>query len=594
MGFKIGSVAVQDESINRTLEQLQENHPFFKKWGLAKGELSPDAARLLNPVADSVVNGDDLTEINRMIQYEGGKELAPAAFGNLARYVGQLMPQAVPPVEGLQEKIPAEFKRFGFEMIIYQGAPCLLTSVRTDLGEQRIFSAIPTDTSLIIPGKPPLFTAVTANCTWNGYLQISVETNYGEYGLFIVDPGTLTGSYIERDPAGKDHYYDGLRFYETVPNEEVPHLAPPQVSPSIYHRPVPSKPISPLPTDKLTQAVMNTLPQEGNQVISSYSVLEALTLLFAGLSDAEYKRVAEKLGLNPDLHAQFEQMFALREARGPGGGILMSANRVFATPGTLTSEYQQTVELTEGMSFKNPEKARTAINKWISDNTGGMIPDLLRPGDVSSATTLVLANALYFKGEWASPFDEKKTTNEPFHVPGEANPPKVPMMNQNGSFSHVALPDFEAVKFPFQGEGLSMIVVLPKEGKTFSPTDAGYRDLLPQLSKTYMAVALPRFETETALKLNDALKSLGLGDLLNGSADYSRMTKDKIRQVDVMTKIKFKVDEKGAEGAAATVAVPMRGGAWFNADRPFTFAVMDENTGTVIFSGRVDDPRKKS
>ncbi|MDO8518946.1 MAG: hypothetical protein Q7T11_02140, partial [Deltaproteobacteria bacterium] len=101
MGYKIGGVEVQDESINRTLEQLQANHPFFKKWGLAEGELSTDAARLLNPVADSVVNGDDLAEINRMIRHEGGKALTPAEFGNIARYALQLMPVSYARVEGL-------------------------------------------------------------------------------------------------------------------------------------------------------------------------------------------------------------------------------------------------------------------------------------------------------------------------------------------------------------------------------------------------------------------------------------------------------------------------------------------------------------
>lgn len=44
------------------------------------------------------------------------------------------------------------------------------------------------------------------------------------------------------------------------------------------------------------------------------------------------------------------------------------------------------------------------------------IKDLLKPRSVSSMTRLALVNAIYFKGNWMSRFDEAKTQEMPFKI----------------------------------------------------------------------------------------------------------------------------------------------------------------------------------
>ncbi|MDO8519381.1 MAG: serpin family protein, partial [Deltaproteobacteria bacterium] len=355
MGYKIGGVEVQDESINKTLENLQESHPFFRKWGLADEELSAEAAGLLNPVPDQVVDGDDLAEVNSLIRYEGGRELAPAEFGNLARYAQQLMPDiSYRSVEGLHENIPAEYRKFGFEVVMDQGSPFLVTSGRNHRDEPMYFSSIPSDTSRIVSGKPPLFKDISTRTLNDGKLQLTVETNYGEVAQYTLDPHSMMGTYVEvvysEDGEARPVHSFRVKFYETIIDEGVPmspesEAADPGAPSEAKKSVASSKPSGPLPTDKLTQAMTESLPKQGNQVVSSYSVLEVLTMLFAGLSDAEYRDVAAKLGLAPDLKEQLAHAASVAKAlkRSGQGVTVASANRVYASPNTLTEGYRELV-----------------------------------------------------------------------------------------------------------------------------------------------------------------------------------------------------------------------------------------------------------
>ena len=45
------------------------------------------------------------------------------------------------------------------------------------------------------------------------------------------------------------------------------------------------------------------------------------------------------------------------------------------------------------------EAARAYINKYVSDHTNQMIPELLAQGVLDPLTRLVLINTVYFKGE---------------------------------------------------------------------------------------------------------------------------------------------------------------------------------------------------
>lgn len=100
---------------------------------------------------------------------------------------------------------------------------------------------------------------------------------------------------------------------------------------------------------------------------------------------------------------------------------------------------------TKKLNFRqSPTESLNEINKFVSDSTKGNIPTLLSPGDVTTETKIVLANAAYFKGSWASKFDVKDTKREIFYSrPDQMS--FVEMMSKNGSFNHGELKRFFSI-----------------------------------------------------------------------------------------------------------------------------------------------------
>ncbi|MBX7148837.1 hypothetical protein K1X76_07085 [bacterium] len=343
--------------------------------------------------------------------------------------------------------------------------------------------------------------------------------------------------------------------------------------------------------------VMDAGLLQGNRVYSASSEMEVLLMLFSGLSNDEYQKVAERLGLNMDIGAQLEYFKKLRDnLEQTQGATLNMASRLFAAPGYLKASYKalfeerfDTNQASEVNFAKAPAKVRTAINEWVKKQTNGMILELLKPSNIDASTSLVLVSALYFKGKWKSPFDPAVTTRRDFTT-GSGSKVSVPMMHQTSRLPYTETDSYQAVRLDYGNGDISMVVLLPRDGADFKPADPDFRGALDgTFSKRpdNVYLDLPRFRVNTRLDLKDA----GWSELL--SSNFPAMTDQNIQDVTVISEVMFQVDEKGAEGAAATAAMVTRGGFMghmMQVDRPFYFAVMDHDTGTIIFRGHIDNP----
>lgn len=114
----------------------------------------------------------------------------------------------------------------------------------------------------------------------------------------------------------------------------------------------------------------------------------------------------------------------------------------------------------------DPEASRTAINDWISERTEDRIRDLIPQGLINRLTRLVLANAIYFNAAWHLPFDESRTSSEPFQLP-DGNRVDVPMMRQTETFNYTLheTHQTQAVELLYAGEEASMMIFLPAKDK---------------------------------------------------------------------------------------------------------------------------------
>jgi serine protease inhibitor len=77
-------------------------------------------------------------------------------------------------------------------------------------------------------------------------------------------------------------------------------------------------------------------------------------------------------------------------------------------------------------------------------------------------TRLVLTNAIYFKGNWASQFKEDRTRDDAFTLL-DGSKVQVPMMNQRAEFGYAETDRLQVLEMPYVGEELSMVVLLPKK-----------------------------------------------------------------------------------------------------------------------------------
>ncbi len=261
------------------------------------------------------------------------------------------------------------------------------------------------------------------------------------------------------------------------------------------------------------------------------------------------------------------------------------------------------------LDFKAAAEAAGRINGWVSEQTQGKIPTLVSSEGLDPLTRLVLANAVHFKAAWSDPFDTLDTSAEPFFLSSEsagAHRVGVRMMRQDLDLRYwadVAL-GVEAVSIP--DEARSMLVLLPGTGRLAAledALDAAFLDrVVAGFESTLVDLKLPRFEVRCTSQLGEALRRLGIEAGFDAiRSDFSGVTDhpEGLSISDVMHDAWVKVDEEGTEAAAVTM-MDFLGEALaeeeppepipFHVDRPFVFLIRDDETGAVLFMGRIMDP----
>ena len=354
---------------------------------------------------------------------------------------------------------------------------------------------------------------------------------------------------------------------------------------------------------------------EGNLFYSPYSISSALAMAYAGARGETESQMAETLSFpldQGDLHSAFNWIDLELNGRGeidfPYSGEGFELRVVNATWGqrgySFLRSYLDTLAVNYGAGLRlldfisDPDGSRETINDWVSDETNERIVDLLPPGSIDAAVRLVLTNAVYFNAPWLKPFEVEETANGTFEPLG-GGAVDVSMMHQEEMFAYASWDGGQAVELPYNGETLSMVLLVPDRG-TYEAFEAGldlahYEEIVGALETREVDLQLPKFEVSYDLSLVDPLAALGMTDPFSG-ADFSGIdgTHDLFIS-DVFHKAWVSVDEAGTEAAAATavivslVAYPAPP-VVLTINRPFLFVIRDVPTGTILFLGRVVNP----
>jgi serpin B len=349
----------------------------------------------------------------------------------------------------------------------------------------------------------------------------------------------------------------------------------------------------------------NSVAPEANTLISPLSVLCALAMTANGAKGETLAQMEDVFGLsvpelNDYLHAYLEYL--------PSGDkykVSVADSIWFKDDAGLTVEkdFLQTNADYYGASIYKTAFDDTTlkdINTWVSDNTDGMIENIL--DKIPDEAVMYLVNALAFDAEWEDIYREDQVRDGVFTTEaGETRDAEMMYSDENRYLDDGSATGF--IKY-YADRKYAFAALLPNEGVSVaeyiaSLTGDGLMSMLNNAQDVKVQTALPKFESEYSVEMSDILKSMGITDAFDDSlADFTDLGRSEDGNIfigRVLHKTYIAVDEKGTKAGAATAVEMQRASALIEEpktvylDRPFIYMLIDCETNLPIFIGTMVD-----
>eukprot|EP01084_Bolivina_argentea_P093553 168249_1 len=364
------------------------------------------------------------------------------------------------------------------------------------------------------------------------------------------------------------------------------------------------------------ETLNNTNKNKSNLIISPFSILVAMTICMLGSDKNTLKEMLNVLYCNrKDKSLTFNNSkiitkeiitlckYLNEEYTGKNRPIVKIANKLWIMKGYKVIKKYIDASGVNAIGFmdNNADKTANMINGWCSDNTNKMIQQVVTRNDVQGVK-LVIANAIYFKGQFVNAFSKHKTMkNTAFYENKNRKKQisKVRMMYSDGYqyFVQKYHKYYDVVALEYKGSNLSLILSInnysSRNRRLLNTKDIC--GLTNKWKHKKVELCLPKFKFEYEIRLNDTLKQMGIIDAFNDvTADFSNMTEMNDLCIGaVIHKAVIEVNETGTEAAAVTVVTMRKKGCAriieeppeIHFDHPFNFYIFDEEKRIVLFSG---------
>jgi serpin B len=350
-----------------------------------------------------------------------------------------------------------------------------------------------------------------------------------------------------------------------------------------------------------------------NIFFSPVSMYLAFSILYEGAGENTAQQIQDVFGFEPDKDARHNSVshFISSINQDDPHIELNTANALwiadwFEPYDSYTSVARETyLSTAEKVDFLDADDGVKKINQWASDNTNGKIDKVITPDNVDSLTSMVINNAIYFKGTWKTQFPEDDTAESTFWKNSEDSV-DVDFMTVLGRFDFGLLDNARMLKMPYDGDRLSMLVILPDDtdGLKQLEDSISHEQIRQWTQNLYnqreVLVSIPKFQIAEKYILNEPLMNLGMPDVfspdnanLGGIADIS--SGNNLYVTAAIQDTFIDVNEEGTEAAAVTTIISARESLpppppRFNADHPFLFIIQDDESGTILFMGKISDP----
>jgi serine protease inhibitor len=347
-------------------------------------------------------------------------------------------------------------------------------------------------------------------------------------------------------------------------------------------------------------------PQATNIVVCPASVQFALGMAGCGAVGETANAISEVLGgSDGGPERLFDDLAHLQrrlQAVEPPSSIKI-ANAMWVDLGVqLKSEFAQKVKESFGgeVFVKSFEGVGiiAAINKWAADRTEGKIRDLiLKPPQ----PPLCLVNTVYLAAPWERPFEPKLTSPQQFHLEFGTSV-EVDMMRKRGGFLFRRQNSYEVICLPFKGGRLCLVLMLPTGGhpnEVIGELIKSESEFWNSYQRVFCNLTMPRFRAVYRTEMQLVLSKMGMAPAFDPkTADFSRMIERPFPLYiqSVIQKNFLQIDEFGSEAAGATALImprammPEEVGLDVTFDRPFIFALTDQETKSILFTGIIANP----
>lgn len=348
----------------------------------------------------------------------------------------------------------------------------------------------------------------------------------------------------------------------------------------------------------------NVFDTQKNIFMSPYSISSALAITYAGARNETERQMRKTLYFNFKqlrTHQNFLKINdELNKSSTESSLKLCIANALWIKDNLEVKP--EFIDLTK--KFYNASiftlQGAQPINDWASNQTNGKIKEIVTD-EIISNSNLILTNAIYFKGDWASTFEEKDTKKDIFiGLDGSNN--EVDMMYQlNSEGRYFKDEKIEILEMLYKGETISMYIILPNENSNIielvkTINNDQLTDYKSKLRMGEVKTFLPKFKLTSEYHLEHILPTMGMPNAFNSNADFSGMAND-INIGEVLHKAVITVNEKGSEAAAVTAISVEKSDKQiftFKANRPFLFIICDKNTESILFLGTVLKPTNQN
>lgn len=368
---------------------------------------------------------------------------------------------------------------------------------------------------------------------------------------------------------------------------------------------------------KIACDLLQTMPPNQDVTFSPLSIFSCLAMTYAGANGNTAKEMENTLHIqhdNNNVHQILQKIInTIQGSTDQYGYTFRAANRLFFSNNyNLLSEFLQLTKAyynaePQGLDYNNATQAAETINTWVENQTANKIKDLIPASGINPLTKLILINALYFKGNWKDKFNKERTRQTDFKVDNKTKIP-VQMMSISKKFYYMADRSigFQMVELPYSYDNLCMYIILPKNVDGINSlskqiNSENLRQWMDKMSnRVEINLSLPRFKITFDTTLSSTLKSLGMRDAFDVSAsNFSKMSAANDLYVsEVYHKTFVEVNEEGTEAAAATGVVMMPRCLMpmppepMVVDHPFIFMIYDKCSNSILFMGKIYNPKE--